>query len=191
MMALVPQQTSVGFAYTVRQIVLMARWSAHQGKGGVLSTALGFETVEDQRIADEAMWVMDVHHLAERAVTALSGGERQRVIVARALAQGTPAILLDEPTSALDLWHQMELLEHLRVLAKEGGKPIFLITHDLNLAMRYADRVVVMDSGRVVAEGSPGETLTPGVLEKVYRVRVEVGSRDLLVFSRLSICKPP
>ena len=170
--ALVPQHSSVAFGYSVRQVVLMGRWPV---QGGGFGAVLGFESDGDHSIADQAMWAMDVHHLTDRPVTTLSGGERQRVTIARALAQRTAAILLDEPTSALDLWHQLELLAHLKELAGMGHT-VVLVTHDLNLAREYADRVILMDLGRVVATGVPGEVLTPGALEGVYRVGVEVGA---------------
>jgi len=186
--ALVPQSSAVGFDYSVRQIVLMARWPAHarSGGGGVALT-LGFETAADQRIADRAMWAMDVHYLADRPITELSGGERQRVIVARALAQETPAILLDEPATALDLWHQLELFDHLQRLARAERKAILMVTHDLNHALAYADRVVVMDAGRIVAEGPPCLVLTPATLEPVYRVAVQTGSATVLTFKKRAV----
>jgi iron complex transport system ATP-binding protein len=178
--ALVPQHSSVAFGYSVRQVVLMARWPMHSG-GGIMG-GLGFETEADHGIADRAMWAMDVHHLTDRAVATLSGGERQRVTIARALAQETAALLLDEPTTALDLWHQLELMEHLKGLAKEG-RTVVLVTHDLNLAREHADKVVVMDMGKVVAEGKPEDVLTAKVLEPVYRVGVKIGAG--LGFERL------
>lgn len=184
LVALVPQSTSVGFDYSVRQIVLMARWATHARAG--LATALGFETAADHRLADAAMWAMDVHHLADRPITQLSGGERQRVIVARALAQETPIVLLDEPASALDLWHQLELFAQLGQLAHAEGKAILMVTHDLNHALAYADHVVLMDAGRVVAAGLPPEVLTAANLEPVYRVSVQVGSARVLAFARQS-----
>ena len=182
LLAFVPQTGSVGFAYTARQIVLMARWARHAQRG--LDTALGFETLDDQRIADAALATMDAAELADRPVTALSGGERQRVIIARALAQETSILLLDEPTSAFDLYHQLMLLEHLRTLAHARRKLVVLVTHDLNLARQFADRVIVMAAGRVGADGPPGTVLVPGVLEPVYHVRVAAGESGVLSFHR-------
>jgi len=191
--ALVPQQTSAGFPYSVREMVVMARWSQHGaaragsgGRGAGMATALGFETTEDHAIADRAMWEADVHHMADRSIHDLSGGERQRVIVARALAQQTPAILLDEPTSSLDLYHQLDLLGHLQSLSRQavGPKCIVIVTHDLNLALQFADRALLMDGGHLVADGRPQEVLTPANLQPVYRVAVAVGAANVLVFSR-------
>lgn len=186
LMALVPQNTSVGFAFSVRQMVLMGRWAVRQANPGWASGL--WETSawsrDDVERAEAAMQAMDVQALATRPITQLSGGERQRVIVARALAQDTPIMLLDEPTSALDLSHQMELLEQLRTLAHAGQKTIVLVTHDLNLALEYADQAVVLERGRVVASGAVRETLTPAVLEAVYNVRMGVGNARVLTFQR-------
>jgi len=124
-----------------------------------------------------------VHHLAAREIETLSGGEKQRVAIARAFAQDTPALLLDEPTSALDLYHQLELMEQLRA-AVAGGKLVVLVTHDLNLARRAATRVLVMDRGKMVADGKPEAVLVPAVLEPVYQVVVDGGADGTLRFSR-------
>ena len=159
----------------------MARHAAH-GEGGMMG--LGFETADDLQLANEAMWAADVHHLAERPVNELSGGEKQRVAIARAFTQDAGVMLLDEPTSSLDLYHQLELMEQLRRMTKDQGRIGVMVTHDLNLAAAAASRVVVMDEGKVVADGAVGEVLKPEVLEKVYQVRVEVGPAVGLRFSR-------
>jgi len=195
--ALVPQMAGAdggigtgggGGGYSVQQTVLMARYATHMEEaGGVLRAAgglgiMGFESADDLALARVAMWNADVHHLAEREVETLSGGERQRVAIARAFAQETPVMLLDEPTSALDLFHQLELLEHLGTRVNEG-RLVVMVTHDLNLAARCATRVMVMDAGRMVADGKPGEVLTPAVLEPVYHVKVR-GEGEALRFER-------
>ncbi|MEI8195247.1 MAG: ABC transporter ATP-binding protein [Phycisphaerae bacterium] len=185
--ALVPQNTTVGFAYTVRQMVLMGRWPVRAAKLGGWTAGGGgggFENRHDHEVADTAMWTLDIHSLADRPVTQLSGGERQRVIIARALAQETPILLADEPTSALDIWHQLELLEHLQKLAHTLAKAIVVVTHDLNLALRYADEVLVLDQGKIVAAGPPCTTLTPPTLEPVYHVAIKVGNPHVLTFHR-------
>jgi iron complex transport system ATP-binding protein len=176
----------LGSGFLVREIVLMARYAAHaEPSSGFFSRigALGFETAHDLQLANEAMWAMDIHHLAEREADALSGGERQRVAIARALAQQTAVLLLDEPTSALDLYHQLELLALLETLS-QSGRLVALITHDLNLAARWATRVVLMDAAKVVADGPPAAVLTPAVLEPVYRVTVRPTPPGPLLFER-------
>ena len=198
--ALVPQMAGAdgaagagagGPGFTVGQTVLMARYAAHVSDApGILRAAgglgiFGFESAHDVELATQAMWTADVHHLAARDTDSLSGGERQRVAIARALAQQTPILLLDEPTSALDLYHHLELMEHLRTLAA-AGQLILLVTHDLNLAATCASRVLVMDQGRILADGPPRETLTPQVLEPVYHVKVRTTAEGLLQFHRRS-----
>lgn len=173
-LSLVPQQNamSIGFGYTVREMVLMARY-AGTGMG------MGFETANDLEIANKAMWASDVHHLAERSIMTLSGGERQRVAIARAVAQDTPFILLDEPTSALDLHHQLELMEQLRRMTAEENRGVLMVTHDLNLALRFGTRAALMDRGKIIADGKPDDVLTPKLLEPVYRVQVHRENQQL------------
>src|SRR5699024_11175285 len=115
----------------------------------------------------------DVLELAERNVQTLSGGEAARTAFARVLAQTTPVVLLDEPTAALDLHHQVTVLRKARALADEGAC-VIAVLHDLNLAAAYADRIVVLDAGRVAADGSPREVLTPELIARVYRQPVQV-----------------
>ena len=174
--ALVPQVSAAPFAYSVREMVLMARYHAHRG---LFPT---FETADDLHLADEAMWAMDVHHLAWRPITTLSGGERQRVMIARALCQQSPIVLLDEPTSSLDLHHQLELFEQMRAIAATG-RSVLWVTHDLQAALQVAPRTIVMDNGKIVADGPSREVLTAAVLEPVYRVKVAADG-DTLKFTR-------
>lgn len=174
LLALVPQNPTFSFRYTVRQVVLMGRWHFHTQANGKFSLAnvMGFESPEDHRIANEAMWMMDVHHLADRPIDHLSGGERQRAIIARALAQQSPIILLDEPTSGLDLAHELDLLYTLKQLCKESSRTIGMITHDLNMALEQSDHCIVMSDGKIVADGKPRRILNPENLEPVYGVTV-------------------
>jgi iron complex transport system ATP-binding protein len=199
-LALVPQMTGEvsttfmeGAGFTVLQTVLMARYAAHAqsageaASGSLLRTAaslgiFGFETPDDHALATQAMWNADVHHLVERDVESLSGGERQRVAIARAFTQNTPILLLDEPTSALDLYHQLELIDQLQTLTKQG-RLVVLVTHDLNLAATCASRILLLDTGRLVADGPPQKVLTPPTLELVYHVKVQAAN-GLLTFSR-------
>ena len=123
---------------------------------------------EDDAAVAEALVLTGTTELAERAVDELSGGQRQRVWVAMALAQGTDVLLLDEPTTYLDVAHQMDLLELLRDLNAARGTTIVMVLHELNLAARFADHLVAMCDGRVVASGAPGEVLTEETVREVF-----------------------
>jgi iron complex transport system ATP-binding protein len=180
-LALVPQLAAAPFGYTVQEIVLMARHVAHAQNSLM---PLGFETRDDLDLAQKSMWNADVHHLAERPINELSGGERQRVAIARAFTQDTPILLLDEPTSNLDLFHQLELLHHLHDMTKQESRIALLVTHDLNLAAEHADHVILIDNGKIQADGPPNEILTPEHLEPVYRVKVQLTPTGHLHFTR-------
>ena len=123
---------------------------------------------------EEALCLTDILALAERPVTELSGGERQRVLLARALAQEPDVFLLDEPTAHLDIGHQFEVLELVRRLTVERELVTVLSSHDLNLAARFCDRLLLLFQGRVYAAGTPEEVLTPDRLRQVYGVEAEV-----------------
>ncbi|HEU0014604.1 MAG TPA: ABC transporter ATP-binding protein, partial [Longimicrobium sp.] len=144
----VPQAEEAVFPMTVRELVAMGRYP-HLGpwRG---------ERDADRRAVDEAMLRCDVRMLAARPLSTLSGGERQRARVARALAQEAGTLALDEPTAALDVSHEMAIFELLRALG-HAGKTVLLVTHNLNLAARYADRLVLLDRGRLAAEGTPAQ----------------------------------
>jgi len=120
------------------------------------------------------MAAANVQHLADRWLTDLSGGERQRVILAQALAQDAPVLLLDEPTTHLDLRHILETLTLVRAMVREQGRAVLAIFHDLNLAAAYCDRVVALDGGRVVASGPPGAVITHDLVRDVFGVEAEV-----------------
>jgi iron complex transport system ATP-binding protein len=106
----------------------------------------------------------------------MSGGERQRALIARALAQEARTILLDEPTSALDLKHQLMVYELIYQMRRDAQRTIVVVTHDLNLASQFSDRLVLMLKGRIVQQGSPAEVLVPEVLERVYETTLAYGS---------------
>jgi iron complex transport system ATP-binding protein len=129
--------------------------------------------VEDRSVARRAMAETDTEGLADRLFPTLSGGEQTRVSFARVLAQETPVVLLDEPTSSLDLRHQEMVMVTLRGIAAGGGT-VVAVLHDLNLAARYADRVLLMESGAIRAIGTPEEVLTEGNLAAVYRCPIRV-----------------
>ncbi|MFJ6570050.1 ABC transporter ATP-binding protein [Streptomyces sp. NPDC091292] len=123
---------------------------------------------EDERAVTEAMERTDVAALAERSVDELSGGQRQRVWIAMALAQDTELLLLDEPTTYLDIAHQVEVLDLVRQLNHDRGRTVVVVLHDLNQAARYADHLVAMKSGRIVAEGPPSDVVTADLVREVF-----------------------
>jgi iron complex transport system ATP-binding protein len=135
---------------------------------------LGRESAADLAAAHEVLDRLDLAGFATRLLETLSGGERQRVFLARALAQGATLLLLDEPTSALDIGHQQEVLELVDQLRREHGLTVLATMHDLSIAGEYADRLVLLDAGRVVAAGPPREVLTEQLLATHYRARVRV-----------------
>ncbi len=161
----VTQPESLAFPITVRELVAMGRYP-YLG-------ALQSETPTDREAISKAMRMCDIETLAERFLSTLSGGEVQRTRVARALAQEPNVLLLDEPTASLDVRHEMEILELLRASA-DDGMTVFLITHHLDLAARFADRLLLLDRGRVAAEGEPREVLQEETLQRVYEWPISV-----------------
>lgn len=129
---------------------------------------------DDERAVAESLALTGIGDLAERAVDELSGGQRQRAWLSMALAQGTDLLLLDEPTTYLDLSHQVEVLDLIGRLHDDSGRTVVMVLHDLNLAARYADRLVAMRDGAIVAEGAPGEVLTEELLADVFGLNAKV-----------------
>jgi iron complex transport system ATP-binding protein len=162
---MVPQDTRVDFAFTSRDIVAMGRTpylGRFKPEGGA-----------DKEAIARAMRETGTTEFAERPVTELSGGERQRVHLARALAQETSVILLDEPTANLDLAHQFEALELVRGFTRAGGAALAAI-HDLILASRFCDRLLLLSDGKIVAAGSPAEVITESNLACHFALRARV-----------------
>lgn len=164
-LALVPQETSVPFPFRVDEVVLMGR-TPYQG-------LIGFESAEDRRVAHAALERLGLLALAGRSILEVSGGERQLVMIARALAQDARVLLLDEATAHLDLARRLELLGLLREWAAEG-RAVLIVSHDLALSVRAADRVVLLADGRVLAQGPPAEVLTPETLRQAFGVEVVI-----------------
>jgi iron complex transport system ATP-binding protein len=161
--AVVPQEEAPRFAFTVREAVTL----------GCLARSRGlFDTPEDSKSATEAMRQTDCLHLEARPVTELSGGERQRVLLARALAQDAPLVLLDEPTAHLDPLHQVEVAHLTRELARQG-RGVLVAIHDLNLAGEMADRALLLGANGVLLCGPVEEVLKSDALEEAYQVRFE------------------
>jgi iron complex transport system ATP-binding protein len=170
--AYVPQENASLFPFSIVEMVLMGRFP-HRAQPG-LGLALGWDTRVDQRVAEEAMATMDIRHLQDRLITEVSGGERQRVFIARALAQEPQILLLDEPTAFLDLNHQLEICTVLRRLSQERELTVVLVSHDLNLASLYCDRLLLLDRGRIFRAGTPREVIRPEILKTVYGCEVLV-----------------
>ena len=162
--AYVPQIAAPDQAFLVRELVAMGRYPH----------ACRFELNRDEDPAvTTALARMELENLADRPATNLSGGEFQRVLTARALAQETPVLLLDEPTNHLDLHHQLSLLSLLHAERSERGLTIVAVFHDINLALRYCDCLIVMDQGTIVGIRSPEELLADDLLDRVYGLSFE------------------
>jgi iron complex transport system ATP-binding protein len=131
-------------------------------------------SVDDEGAVAGALAATGISDLADRSIDELSGGQRQRVWIALTLAQGTPLLLLDEPTTFLDLAHQVDVLDLLAQLNEDEGRTIVLVLHDLNMAARYAHHLVAMRDGRVVAQGPPGDVVTPELVAEVFDLECRV-----------------
>lgn len=160
--ALIPQ-TSYYFPFTAEEVVLLGRTPFY--------TRLGTPSQNDLQVARDNMKITGVDHLAQRLVSDLSGGERQRVTLARAFAQQTEVLLLDEPTTHLDLEHQINTARLLKEKSGEGVT-VLAVLHDLNLVASFCDYVLVLNQGRLVKEGIPGEVFTPELIKNVFNVAV-------------------
>lgn len=163
--AVVPQDLHVPFPFRAGEIVLMGR--------APYQSWYGFESREDVECAREAMAILGIEHLINRSILDLSGGERQLVLVARALAQESPWLLLDEPTAFLDLRHRVTALRVIRERAARGHGAL-VVSHDLSLASRVCDRLVLLCDGEIVAQGAPEEVLTPARVLEVFGIEVQV-----------------
>ena len=165
-LAVVPQAASLPPAFTVWETVLMGRTP--------YLNFLGQVSANDEAIVRLALQKVDALDLSERRVGELSGGEQQRVLLARALAQSTPILLLDEPTSNLDLHYQVSFMETVSALAQRDNLAVLVALHDLNLAARYANRVALLVDGEIKATGTPRQVLTPELISTAYHLQVQV-----------------
>jgi ABC-type cobalamin/Fe3+-siderophores transport system ATPase subunit len=165
-LAVVPQAVSLPPAFTVWETVLLGRTP--------YLNFLGSASVADEEMARRSLERVDALDLVERRVGELSGGEQQRLLLARALCQSTPILLLDEPTAHLDLQYQVSLLELVRSLAHHDDLAVLLALHDLNLAARYADRVALLVEGGIKAVGEPEQVLRPELISQAYGWPVQV-----------------
>jgi iron complex transport system ATP-binding protein len=164
--AMVPQETHVVFPFTVEEMVLMGR--------SPYTAGAFFDPPREAEVADRAMELTDTRHLAGKTFNELSGGERQRVVLASALAQSPEVLLLDEPTVYLDIKHQLGFYRILERLNSEEGMTIVAVTHDINLAGRYARRMIALRDGTLLADGVPTDVLTPRKLYEIFEVNVDV-----------------
>ncbi len=165
-LAVLPQFSTLSFGFSVEQVVHMGRMPHDAGQDA------------DRQIVSEVLHAVDATHLATRNYLQLSGGERQRVHLARVMAQlwpgaGGQVLLLDEPTSMLDPLHQLKVLDAVRRFADHGAS-VLLILHDLNLAARYCDQLLLLSEGQMQARGTPEEVLRPAALHKVFGLEVLV-----------------
>lgn len=185
LVALVPQDSRQIFPFTIAETVMMGRFPHHRSRGRLFD--FGWEGPEDIRLATQAMKETDVVHLAHRSIENVSGGERQRAIIARALTQQPQILLLDEPTAFLDLNHQLEICKILRHLNEKRGLTVVLVSHDLNLASQYCDRLMLLNEGEIFRLGSPEEVIRPDVLAAVYRCEVLVDSHPMSGLPRVTL----
>jgi len=166
-LAVVPQESAMAFPFSVREMVALGR--------APFLGPLGRESAADVARTSEALKELELESLAERAYPTLSGGEKRRVLLARALAQGVDAWLLDEPTAHMDLGHGLYCFEWLRAwLAASPARGVLLVTHDLVLAARFADELVLLHRGEVAARGAPSDVLTAERIAAVYGVEARV-----------------
>lgn len=165
-LSFMPQTPELPPGMTVVEYVLLGR-TAHLGW-------LQAESVQDRQIVASVLRRLGLASFAERQVRSLSGGEAQRVVIARALTQQAPVLLLDEPTSALDVGHQVEVLEMVDELRREDGLTVVAAMHDLGMASRYADRLLLLEHGAPQALGTPEEVLDPALLSRVYGHPIQV-----------------
>jgi len=183
--AFVPQTQIIPPGMPVLDYVLLGRnpWMS----------SLARESASDLTIAEASLIGVDALHLAHRLMDELSGGERQRVVVARAIAQEAPLLLLDEPNTSLDIGHQQELLELIDERRRAVSLTVIMTLHDLSLAGQYADRLVLMNRGAIVADGTAADVLQPDLLTEVYQANVQIltgEDGEILVVPRRRPCSP-
>jgi iron complex transport system ATP-binding protein len=169
--AVVAQESDLRFPVTVMEFVLGGRHAS--------TTAWGWETERDVEIAREVLRETELEAFGARLMNELSGGERQRAVLARALATEASVFLLDEPTANLDLAHQATMLRLVRARCDDRKAAAVVVTHDVNLAAEFADRVLLMKEGRAIASGPPSEVLTADLLRKVFDLEVLVDAHPI------------
>lgn len=181
--AVVPQSPPADIPFKVAEVVLMGR-SPHRN-------LLAMEGRKDLELAERAMSFTNVGHLAGRRFDQLSAGERQRVLIARAVCQQPRIIMLDEPTAPLDPAHQVHVMDLLERLRREEGTTVVMVSHDLNLAAMYADRMLLLKDGAAVSLGTPAEVLTFETLERAYGCVLLVDENPLKKVPRVTLVPGP
>jgi iron complex transport system ATP-binding protein len=178
--AVVAQEAELRFPVTVLEFVLGGRyaWSS--------ANAWGWETERDMETARAALLETELEDFSARRMNELSGGERQRAVLARALATEAGILLLDEPTANLDLAHQASLLALVRERCNNKRAAAVIVTHDLNLAAAFADQLLLVKDGRVLAKGSPREVLKPDLLQQIFAIRILVDAHPLTGAPRIT-----
>ncbi len=169
--AVVAQENETKFPIKVLEFVLAGRFSH--------GNSFGFETEQDLQFAAKALEICDLQGFENRLMNELSGGERQRIILARALATQAKILLLDEPTANVDLSHQALILKLVRERCESWGSSSVVVTHDLNLASEFADKILLLKRGEIVAQGTPKEVFTTEILRKVFDCSVLVDAHPL------------
>ncbi len=176
--AFVQQMVSIDFPFSVLELILMGR-SPHQG-------VLGLENKRDINIAKETMVFTGIDHLEDRRLYELSGGEQQRVMIARAICQNSEIILLDEPTASLDLAHQVRIMDLMEKLRIEKNVTVVMVSHDINLAAMYGQRLLLMKAGEIISIGTPEEVLSGQTLEAAYGCPVFVDENPVAKCPRIT-----
>jgi iron complex transport system ATP-binding protein len=177
--AMVAQESYFRFSFSTLEVVLMGRFP-RLGR-------FQFEGKRDMAVAYKALGAAHCLELAERSIHELSGGEKQRVLIARALAQEPTVILLDEPTSFLDLRYKKEIFDLISSLARDAGMSVLAVSHDIDLAAQYCDRMVMLKEGHVYSAGVPSEVITASNIEAVYECPVMVDNNPATGSPRVSL----
>lgn len=164
--AYVPQETEFSFSFEVEEIVRMGRYPYSRG--------IAYYSEEDKKIVNDSVKLMEIGEFVNRKFNELSGGEKQRVVIASALAQQPKILLLDEPTSALDLHHQVDIYKILKTLQIESNLTTIVVTHDINLAAQYCERIILMNNSGIVKDGKPDEVLQFKLLQEIFGVKVYI-----------------
>ena len=178
--AVVAQEAELRFPVTVMEFVLGGRY-AWSGMG-----AWGWETERDVLVAEEVLRETELEDFRARLMSELSGGERQRAVLARALCTEAAVLLLDEPTANLDLAHQATVLQLVRARCDQKRASAVVVTHDINLAAEFADRVLLLLHGRAIASGKPRDVLTPELLREVFAIQVLVDAHPVTGAPRIT-----